>query len=203
MSLPIISKKELRFVEEYCHHKIIVRAALAAKLSDEYHPALEQGRQLLKNPDIQKWIRYVQRRTSRVLKFKPADVVKGWQMARTADVTMYSLDENGTLDTVSGIPREYLRCVRKVKYTVREIPRGKDMEPLIERKAEIELRDPFGPECKLMEHFDGLSEQGKEEIRAVIELPTRSIPEGGGEVRLLADSGDGQEREMQSGHEPE
>jgi len=177
MSLPQISQQELRFVEEYCHHKIVVRAALAAKLSDEYQRAFDMGKALLKKKEIQTWIKSTLRRSGKRLKFHPTQIVEAWQRARTANLEFFVLNhDTGQVETAPGIPREYIEAVRKVEYTIREIPQGKDAPPLIERKARIELRDPFGPECKLMEHFKEIAgDAGEQDSRAVIGLPGDDI----------------------------
>jgi len=157
MSLPEISEKEMRFVEEYCSDRNVVRSAMAAGYSITYQGAADAGRKLLKKSEIKSWVKYVLRRSANMLKFRSTDVIKSWQRARLSHLNLFVLNEvTGRVETAPGVPLEYIQTVRKAEFTTREIPRGEDLEPLIERKVKIELRDPFGPECKLMEHFGEL-----------------------------------------------
>jgi hypothetical protein len=122
MALPEISEAELRFVEEYCKDKNGTRAALAAGVSTTYQGARQAASKVLRN----------------------------WMLAATTDLTYFEVTADGRLTTAPGVPREYLRVVRKMKQTRTEFG-GK-----VEVKTEIELRDPFGPETKLMEHYGEL-----------------------------------------------
>jgi hypothetical protein len=150
MALPEISEAELRFVEEYCKDKNGTRAALAAGVSTTYQGARQAASKLLTKPDIKSWVRYLLGRQAKALKFRPSKVLRNWMLAATTDLTYFEVTADGRLTTAPGVPREYLRAVRKMKQTRTEFG-GK-----VEVKTEIELRDPFGPETKLMEHYGEL-----------------------------------------------
>lgn len=164
MALPEISEVELRFVEEYCKDRNGTRAAFAAGLSSTYQSARQAAYKLLTNDDIKAWVRHLLRRQARAVKFSPSRVTRNWMLAATADLTYFEVTADGKLTTAPGVPREYLRAVRKIKQTRTE-RLGRDNELAVETRTEIELRDPFGPETKLMEHFG--------------ELPAESTQAGG------------------------
>lgn len=155
MPLPDISEQQMLFVQEYAKDRNGVRAALAAGFVTSYQAACEQARQLLRKPEIKQWVKSLLRRQAKALKFKPSKTLRNWMLASTADLTYFEVDKDGRLTTAPGVPREYLRAVRKLKQTRTE-KLGKDNNLTVEVRTELELRDPFGPECKLMEHFGEL-----------------------------------------------
>lgn len=160
MPLPEISEAELRFVEEYCKDRNGTRAAFAAGLSSNYQAARQAAVKVLANADIKAWVRHLLGRQAKALKFKPSRVTRNWMLAATADLTYFEVTADGKLTTAPGVPREYLRAVRKIRQTRTE-SLGKDNSLTVEVKTDIELRDPFGPETKLMEHFGALPGETK------------------------------------------
>lgn len=198
MPLPEISEQHLLFVQEFVKDRNKVRAGLAAKLSPTYQGASAAARALLQKPPIKRWVRHLLGQQAKALKFKPSKVLRNWMVAATADLTYFEVDGDGRLTTAPGVPREFLRAVRKVKQTRTETLTGRGDAAQLEVtiKTDIELRDPFGPECKLMEHFGELEDKAKpgvsldvvgrvlahfaDELAAARDAAGRAAADGGG-----------------------
>jgi hypothetical protein len=172
VALPQLSELHFRFVEEYVHDKNGTRAALAVGLGGTYQSARQTASALLTNPDIKRWVKHLLNQQSKALKFKPSKVLQNWMLAATANLTYFEVNAAGKLDTVPGVPKRYLRAVRKWKYLRTEALNDAN-ELVIETKAEIELRDPFGPEQKLMEHYGELVAEGHGDATAALDALAR------------------------------
>lgn len=170
-SLPEISEQQMLFVQEYVKDRNGTRAALAAGLSDSYQAARKAACVLLTNGNIRAWVKSLLRRQAKALKFAPSKVTRNWMLAATADLTYFEVGPDGKLTTAPGVPREYLRAVRKVRQTRTE-RLGQDNTLVIEYRTDLELRDAFGPEQKLMEHFGAAPGEGVGQVRDV-ELPPK------------------------------
>ncbi len=183
MPLPELSEQELLFVEEYCKDRNATRAGLAAGISTSYQSAAELTRRLLKKVEIKTWIKHLLQQQAKALKFKPSKIIRNWMLAASSDLTYFEVNADGKLTTAPGVPREYLRTVRKMKQTRTEELRGETLT--IEIKTDIELRDPFGPESKLMEHFkeisgDGNTTKHNDILDDLAALLARRLPANGG-----------------------
>lgn len=177
MPLPEISEQEMLFVQEFVKDRNKVRAGLAVGLSPTYQGASKAAQKLLQKSPIKAWIKHLLRQQAKALKFKPSKVLRNWMLASQADPTLYAVDGDGKLTTAPGVPREFLRCVRKVRQTRTE-KLGADNKLTVEYKTDIELRDPFGPECKLMEHYGELAAETTP-AGATVEQLVRALAELG------------------------
>lgn len=186
--LPEVSEQHLRFIEEYCKDKNGTRAALAAGLTSNPQSARVIAARLLADVSIKRWVRKLLREQAKRLKFNPGKVLRNWMLAAHADQHCFVITDDGRLETAPGVPREFIRAVRKWKWTktVRVKDQGRTLEE--ETRGEVELRDPFGPECKLMEHFGALPGEGVKgggvsvEVvgRILAHFADRLAPGGGG-----------------------
>lgn len=170
-ALPELSEQQLLFVQEYVKDRNGTRAALAVGLSPTYFGAAQTAKKLLKNGQIRAWVKHLLNRQAKALKFAPSKVTRNWMLAATADLTYFEVGPDGKLTTAPGVPREYLRAVRKVRQTRTE-RLGQDNTLVIEYRTDLELRDAFGPEQKLMEHFGAAPGEGVGQVRDV-ELPPK------------------------------
>jgi phage terminase small subunit len=157
-SVPQLTPQEQTFVEEYCKDRNVVRAALAAGLSDNYFAASTAGHRLLKTVQIRAAVKAVLRVQARRLKAEVPDVVREWAILAKSDLDDYEVDAGGRLRPRPGVPRSALRAVKKFKQTRTERLRGSGdaQELTVEIRTEIELHGKEGPLAKLYEHLHGV-----------------------------------------------